>query len=47
MVDVALSWRLCRVEPEHGWVDVMGCIGPFYLNFAIFVVLSHRDILVF
>jgi hypothetical protein len=47
MVHVASSRRFCRVEAEDGWVDVTCCIGPFYSNFVIFVVLDHRGILVF
>jgi hypothetical protein len=47
MVHVASSLRLRRVEAEDGWVDAMGCIGPLYPNFAVFVVLDHRGILVF
>jgi hypothetical protein len=39
--------RLHRVETEDGWVDAMGCIRPFYPNFAIFYVLAPREILVF
>jgi hypothetical protein len=47
MVHVASSWRLYRVEGEDGWVDVTGCIGPFYPNFDVFYVLGPRGILVF
>jgi hypothetical protein len=46
MVHVALLRRLSRVEAEDGWVDVMGYVGPFYPNFAIFFVLDPRGILV-
>jgi hypothetical protein len=47
MVHVTSSRRLRRVEAEDGRVDVMGCIGPFYPNFIIFIVLGSRDILFF
>jgi hypothetical protein len=47
MVHVASLRRLRRVETEDGWVDAMGCIGPFYPNFAVFYVLAPREILVF
>jgi hypothetical protein len=43
----AESWRRSRGdEAKDGRVDVMGCIGLFYPNFAIFVVLGHNDSLV-
>jgi hypothetical protein len=35
MVDVASSQRSRGDEAEDGWVDAMGCIRLFYLNFAI------------
>jgi hypothetical protein len=44
---VASSQRLRRVKTEDGRVDVMGCVGPFYLHFVIFYVIGHRGILVF
>jgi hypothetical protein len=47
VVHVASSWRSREDEVEDGWVDVMGCIGLFYPNFTIFVVLGPRGILVF
>jgi hypothetical protein len=47
MVHMSSSWRLHRAKAEDGWVDATGCIGLFYLNFAIFVVLGSRGILVF
>jgi hypothetical protein len=47
MVHVASSWRLRRDQVKDGRVDVMGCIGPFYPNFAIFYVLGPRGILSF
>jgi hypothetical protein len=46
MVHMSSSWRLRRVEAKDGWVDVMGCVGPIYPNFAIFYVLGPRDIIV-
>jgi hypothetical protein len=46
VVHVASSWRLRRVKAEDGWVDAMGCVGPFYPNFAIFLVLGHKGSLV-
>jgi hypothetical protein len=33
-------------EAEDGRVDAMGCIGLFYPNFAIFVILGHKSSLV-
>jgi hypothetical protein len=47
MVHMALSKRSCEDEAKDGRVDAMGCIRLFYPNFAIFVVLGHRGILVF
>jgi hypothetical protein len=47
MVHVASSRRLRRDPVKDGWVDAMGCIGPFYPNFAIFYVLGTRGILSF
>jgi hypothetical protein len=47
MVHVASSRRSCGVEAEDGWVDAMGYIRLFYLNFVIFIVLSPKGILVF
>jgi hypothetical protein len=46
MVYMASSWRSCADEAKDRWVDVMGCIGLFYPNFAIFVVLGHKGSLV-
>jgi hypothetical protein len=46
MVYVASSQRSCGDEVENRWVDVMGCIGLFYPNFAIFVVLGYKGSLV-
>jgi hypothetical protein len=47
MVHVASLWRLCRVESKDGWIEETGCTGPFYPNFAVFVVLGPRGIVVF
>jgi hypothetical protein len=47
MVHVASSWRSRGVEAEDGWVDATDCIGLFYVNFAIFIVLGPKGILVF
>jgi hypothetical protein len=47
MVHVASSWRSRADEAENGRVDVTGCIGPFYPNFVIYVVLGPRGVLVF
>jgi hypothetical protein len=33
----------CGDEAKDGRVDAMGCIGLFYLNFAIFIVLGHKS----
>jgi hypothetical protein len=46
MMHVASLWRSRGDEIEDGWVDVTGCIGLFYPNFAIFVVLGHKGSLV-
>jgi hypothetical protein len=46
MVHVTSSWRSRGDEAEDEWVDAMGYIGPFYPNFAVFVVLGHKGNLV-
>jgi hypothetical protein len=46
MVHVTSSSRSCGDEAKDGWVDAMGCIGLFYPNFAIFVLLGHKGSLV-
>jgi hypothetical protein len=46
VVHVAPSRRL-REQVEDGRVDVMGCVGPCYPCFAIFLVLGPRGIVVF
>jgi hypothetical protein len=47
MVHVTSSWRSRADEDEDGRVEAIGCIRPFYCNFAIFYVLGPRGILVF
>jgi hypothetical protein len=46
MVHVASSRGSRGIEAQDGRVDA-GCIGHFYLNFVIFIVLDYTDILVF
>jgi hypothetical protein len=46
VVHVAPSHRLGRSQVKDGWVDAMGCIGPCYPCFTIFVLLDHRGIIV-
>jgi hypothetical protein len=46
VVHVAPSRRLRQSQVEDGWVDAMGCIGPFYPTFAVFNVLGPRGIVV-
>jgi hypothetical protein len=47
VVHVASSRRSCEDEVKDRWIDATGCIGPFYPNFSIFIVLGPRGILVF
>jgi hypothetical protein len=47
VVHVASLWRSCEDEVKDGRVDATGCIGLFYPNFIIFVVLGPKGILVF
>jgi hypothetical protein len=47
MVHVASSRRSRGVQAKGGWIDVTGCIGPFYPDFAIFIVLGPEGVLVF
>jgi hypothetical protein len=47
MVHVAPSWMLRWDQVKDGWVDAMGCIGPYYPYFVIFYVLGPRGIVVF
>jgi hypothetical protein len=46
MAHVASSQRSCGDEAKDRWVDATGCIGLFYCNFAIFIVLGHKGSLV-
>jgi hypothetical protein len=46
MVHVASSQRSYEDEVEDRQVVATGCIGLFYLNFVIFVVLGHKGSLV-
>jgi hypothetical protein len=46
MVHVVSSWRSRGDEVEDGLIDVIGYIGFFYPNFAIFIVLGHKGSLV-
>jgi hypothetical protein len=46
VVHAASSRRSRRDEVEDGRVDATGCIGLFYPNFAIFVVLGNKGSLV-
>jgi hypothetical protein len=46
MVHVASSRRSRGDEAQDGRVDVLGCIGLFYPNFAIFIALGHKGSLV-
>jgi hypothetical protein len=43
MVHVASSRSSCGDKSKDGRVDAMGCIELFYPNFAIFLVLGHKD----
>jgi hypothetical protein len=47
VVHVAPSCMLRRDQVEDGRVNVMNCIGPCYPCFIIFIVLGHRNNLVF
>jgi hypothetical protein len=47
VVYVVSSRRLHEDEVEDGWVDAMGCIGLFYHNFVVSIILAPRGILVF
>jgi hypothetical protein len=47
VVHVASSRRSREDEIKDGRVDAMGCIGPFYPYFIVFIVLGPRVILVF
>jgi hypothetical protein len=41
------SQRLRRDQVEDEQIDAMGCIGPCYAYFIIFVLLGPRGIIVF
>jgi hypothetical protein len=43
MVHVASLWRSCGDEAEDGRVNVMGCIGLFYPNFSVFIILGQKE----
>jgi hypothetical protein len=45
MVHVAPSRRLCRSQIEDGRVDTMGCVGPCYPYFTVFILLASRGII--
>jgi hypothetical protein len=47
VVHIASSQRSREDEVKDGWVDAMSYIGLFYPNFAIFIVLGPRGIVVF
>jgi hypothetical protein len=46
MVHVVSSQKSCGDEAKDERVDAVGCIGLFYPNFAIFIVLAHKGSLV-
>jgi hypothetical protein len=46
MVHVPSLRRSCGYKDEDGWVDMTGCIGLFYPNFAIFNILGRKGSLV-
>jgi hypothetical protein len=45
-VHVAPSQRLRQRQVEDRRVDVMDCVGPYYLTFVIFNVLGPTGIVV-
>jgi hypothetical protein len=47
MVRMTSLRRLHRVKAVDGWVDVTGCVEPFYFKFIVFYVLDARSILLF
>jgi hypothetical protein len=47
VVHVESSRRSRGVKAEDGWVDEMGCVGPFYPKNTIFIVLGPNGIVVF
>jgi hypothetical protein len=46
MVHVESSWRSRGDKVEDGQINAMGCIGLFYPNFVVFIVLGHKGSLV-
>jgi hypothetical protein len=46
VVHVAPSQRLHQRHVEDGRIDAMGCVGPCYPTFAVFIVLGPRGIIV-
>jgi hypothetical protein len=46
IVHMASSQRSCGDEAKYRWVDATGCIRLFYSNFAVFIVLCHKESLV-
>jgi hypothetical protein len=47
MLHVASSRRSRGDAAEDGWIDTIGCIGLFYPNFIIFIVLAPNNNLIF
>jgi hypothetical protein len=43
---VAPSRRSCVDQIDDGWVDAMGCVGPYYPYFTIFIILYPSGIVV-
>jgi hypothetical protein len=46
MVHMASSWRSRGDEAKDRQVNAMGCIGLFYPNFVVFIVLANKSSLV-
>jgi hypothetical protein len=46
VVHVAPSRRLRRRQAEAGRVDAMGCVGPCYPCFTVFLLLGPRGVVV-
>jgi hypothetical protein len=47
VVHVAQSRKSREDQVEDGQINARGCIGPFYSTLIVFIVLVHRDSLVF
>jgi hypothetical protein len=47
VVHVAPSRRFCRIQAEDGWVDAVGCIGPFYPRIIIFCIRPYGQFSLF